>query len=85
VFENDLFKRRWGTTDEVAEGGGNSYITIIANGRKYDKIPSDSEIKPEDGKKVYKASNYLREIVPTNIWEEMEKRQSQFEESYTDK
>ncbi len=81
LIENDLFKRRWKTTDEVAEGGSSSYITIIANGRKYDKIPDDLEIKSEDRKKVVAASNYLREMVPTNIWEEMEERQSQFEKS----
>jgi len=81
LIENDLFKSRWKTTDEVAEGGSSSYITIIANGRKYDKIPDDLEIKPEDRKKVYKASNYLREMVPADIWEEMEERQSKFEKS----
>ena len=84
LIENDLFRRRWKTTDEVAIGGGDSYITIIANGRKYDKIPGDSEIKPEDRKKVCKASNYLIEMVPTDIWKEMEERQSQFEESCID-
>ncbi len=51
----------------------------MANGKKYDKIPGDSEIKPEDRKKVDTVSDYLRKMVPTNIWEEMEERQSQFE------
>ena len=32
--------------------------------------------------KIFKGlSDYLREMVPTNIWEEMEERQRQFEES----
>jgi len=84
LIENNLFKRRWGKTDEVAIGGSSSSIKIIANGREYDKIPGESEIKPEDGKKVAAVSDYLREMVPTNIWEEMEERQSQFEESYID-
>jgi len=84
LIENDLFKRKWETTDEVAEGGSSSSIRIIANGREYDKIPSESEIKPEDRKKVAPVSKYLREMVPTNIWEEMEERQRQFEESYID-
>ena len=35
-------------------------------------------------KKVAPVSDYLREMVPTNIWEEMEERQSQFEESCID-
>ena len=81
LIENNLFKRKWGTTDEVAEGGSSSSIKIIANGREYDKIPGDSEIKPEDRKKVAPVSDYLREMVPKNIWEEMEERQRQFEES----
>ena len=84
LIENDLFKRKWETTNEVAVGGSSSSIKIIANGREYDKIPGESEIKPEDGRKVYTVSDYLREIVPTNIWEEMEERQIQFEESYND-
>ena len=84
LIENDLLKRKWKTTDEVAEGGSSSSIKIIANGKKYDKIPNDSEIKPEDGKKVNAVSGYLKEMVPTNIWEEMKKRQSQFEKSYID-
>ena len=84
LIENSLFKRKWETTDEVAEGGSSSSIKIIANGKKYDKIPGDSEIKPEDRKKVDTVSDYLREMVPTNIWEEMEERQSQFEKSYID-
>ncbi len=84
LIENDLFKRKWETTDEVAVGGSSSSIKIIANGKKYDKIPGDSEIKPEDRKKVDTVSDYLREMVPTNIWEEMEERQSQFEKSYID-
>ena len=84
LIENNLFKRRWEKTDEVAEGGSSSSIRIIANGREYDRIPNESEIKPEDRKKVAPVSKYLREIVPTNIWEEMEERQRQFEESYID-
>ncbi len=85
LIENNLFKRRWEKNDEVAIGGSSSSIEIIANGRKYDKIPGESEIKPEDGKKVAPVSKYLIEMVPTNIWEEMEKRQSKFEKSYIDK
>jgi hypothetical protein len=81
LIENNLFKRRWEKTDEVAEGGSCSSIRIIANGREYDKIPSGVEIKPEDRKKVAAVSTYLREMVPTDIWEEMEERQRQFEES----
>ncbi|MCG2791196.1 MAG: hypothetical protein L6305_05550 [Actinomycetia bacterium] len=84
LIENSLFKRRWEKTDEVAIGGGSSSIKIIANGKKYDKIPGDSEIKPEDRKKVDKVSGYLKEMVPTNIWQEMEERQNQFEKSYID-
>ena len=84
LIENDLFKRKWETTDEVAIGGSSSSIKIIANGRKYDKIPGESEIKPEDRKKVDAVLDYVREIVPTNIWEEMEELQRQFEESYID-
>ncbi len=84
LIENDLFKRKWETTDEIAIGGSNSSVTITANGIEYDNIPDDSEIKPEDRKKVDAISDYLKEMVPADVWEEMEERQNQFEKSYID-
>ncbi len=82
IIENNLLKDQWETTNEIAEGGSYSSITIIVNGSEY-RIPGDAELKKEDTVKVDAVSDYLREIVPADIWEEMESRQSQFEESFT--
>jgi len=83
LVENNLFKDKWETT-EMAVGGSVSSIAITANGREY-KIPSNAELKKEDSIKIDIVSDYLRGIVPTYIWEEMEKRQNQFEESFFNK
>jgi hypothetical protein len=40
------------------------------------------ELKKEDIEKIDKVSDYLRNIVPPYIWEEMESRQKLFEESF---
>lgn len=81
LIENKLFKDEWEKT-ESAEGGSFSSITIIAGSREY-KIPSDAELKKEDIIKIDIVSDYLKEIVPADIWEEMNKQQSQFEKSFT--
>ncbi len=82
IMENNLLRDQWETTDEIAEGGSYSSITIAANDSEY-KIPGNTELKSEDIKKTDKVSDYLRKMVPAYIWEEMENRQTQFEESFT--
>jgi hypothetical protein len=81
IIENDLLKNQWETTDEIAEGGSFSSITIIANGNEY-KIPGNAELKKEDVTKIDSVSDYIRKIVPAYIWEKMESQQRQFEESF---
>lgn len=82
LIENNLFKDEWETT-ESAGGGSFSSIIIISGGREY-KIPSNTELKKEDIAKIDVVSDYLKEIVPADTWKEMNKRQLQFEESFTD-
>ena len=82
IIENNLLKGQWEKADEIAEGGSFSSITITADGREYD-IPGEPELKREDIKKTEEVSDYLRKMVPSYIWEEMESRQNQFEESFT--
>ncbi|MHB8278692.1 MAG: hypothetical protein ACYDIA_13705 [Candidatus Humimicrobiaceae bacterium] len=82
LIENNLFKDEWEKT-EIAYGGSFSSITIISGGREY-KIPRNAELKKEDIAKIDIVSDYLKEIVPADIWKEMNKRQIQFEESFTD-
>jgi len=82
LIENNLFKDEWEKT-EIAYGGSFISITIISGGREY-KIPSNTELKKEDIAIIYIVLDYLKEIVPSDTWKEMNKRQIQFEESFTD-
>ncbi len=84
IIENNLLKDQWETTNEIAEGGSFSSITITADGSEY-KIPGESELRSEDIKKTGKVTDYLRKMVPSYIWEEMESRQNQFQKSFTSK
>ena len=78
--KNKFFRDKWEKT-EPAIGGSYSYMTITANDQKYD-IPPDSELKPEDTKKTDEIADFVKNLVPEDIWTEMEKRQKEFEESY---
>jgi len=80
--KNNFFRDKWEKI-EPSIGGPHSYMTITANGQKYD-IPPDSELKPEDTKKTDEIADFVRSLVPEDIWTEMEKRQKEFEESYED-
>lgn len=79
LIEKNLFKDKWETIESSGGGSFNS-ITITSGGREY-KIPGNTELKKEDNAKIDIVSDYLKEIVPTDIWKEMDKRQIQFEES----
>ncbi len=82
IQENNLLKNQWETTEEIAEGGSGSSLTIIYNGTEYN-IPSEYALITEERSKVNAVTDYLREIVPSDIWNEMGDRQSQFEESFS--
>jgi hypothetical protein len=82
IIDNNLLKEQWEKTDEIAEGGSYSSMKIILDSRDYN-IPAESELKREDIKKTSEVSDYLIEMVPSYIWEEMESRQNQFQESFT--
>jgi len=81
LIVNNVFNENWGK-GEVAEGGSFSSITITAGGKEY-KIPGGSALKKADRSKIDRVSDYIKEMVPADIWEEMDDRQSLFEESFT--
>ena len=37
---------------------------------------------PEDSKKISEVADFVKNLVPENIWTDMEKRQKEFEESF---
>lgn len=81
INENGLANNRYRSTGEIPEGGSFSSLTININGNKYE-IPRTDVIKKDEGKKVELVTNYIKELVPSYIWEETESRQKQFEESF---
>ncbi len=80
INENNLLKNEWDVTEEIPEGGSASSLTITYNGTEYE-IPGEYVLVAEERSKVNKVTDYLRGIVPAEIWNEMGDRQSQFEES----
>ncbi|MCL5986910.1 MAG: hypothetical protein M1371_10185 [Actinobacteria bacterium] len=77
---NGLFRDSWEKV-EPSIGGSFYKITITANDKTY-KVPPDFELKPKDSKKISEVADFVKNLVPENIWTDMEKRQKEFEESF---
>lgn len=82
IQENNLLKNQWAVSEETAEGASTSSLTIIYGGNEYN-IPGEYRLETEERAKVSEVTDYLREMVPPDIWNEMGERQSQFEESFS--
>lgn len=81
ITENGLTGTRYINTGEIPEGGSTSSITIILDENEY-KIPGSAGLKGDAGKILESVTDHIKELVPSYIWEEMESRQKQFEESF---
>ncbi|OGF99953.1 hypothetical protein A2Y99_02545 [Candidatus Gottesmanbacteria bacterium RBG_13_37_7] len=77
---NGFFRDSWGKV-EPSIGGSYYKINITANDKTYE-IPPDFELNPEDSKKISEVADFVKNLVPENIWADMEKRQKEFEESF---
>jgi len=78
----DIFRTRWKTGSGLI-GGSTTSLIITAYGKEY-QIPSISELEGTDGILVEASMDEIRRIVPDSIWEEMNDRQTRYEESYQD-
>jgi len=78
----DIFRNSWKTGRGLI-GGSTTSLIIAAHGKEY-QIPSISELKDEDKILVGEVMDVIRGYVPESIWEEMNDRQVQYEESYQD-
>ena len=78
----DIFRTSWKTGRGLI-GGSTTNLIITANGKEY-QIPSISELKDTDKILVESAMDNIRGYVPESIWEEMNDRQTRYEESYQD-
>lgn len=77
---NGFFRDSWEKV-EPSIGGSYHIINITANDKTYE-IPPDFELNPEDSKKISEVADFVKNLVPENIWTDMEKRQKEFEESF---
>lgn len=78
----DIFRTRWKTGSGLI-GGSTTSLIITAYGKEY-QIPSISELEGTDGILVEAAIDEIRRYVPDSIWEEMNDRQTRYEENYQD-
>ena len=78
----DIFRTSWKTGRGLI-GGSTTSLIITAYGKEY-QIPSISELKNADKILVEEAMDMIRGYVPESIWEEMNDRQTRYEESYQD-
>lgn len=81
LSENDLLRTRWKTGRGLI-GGSTTSLLITAFGNEY-QIPSISVLEEDEKELVETAMDAVREVVPESIWEEMNTRQADYENSHT--
>ena len=79
---NNLMRKKWQTGKALIGGQGTSII-ITALGVEY-QVPSISEIDRSDRELVERTIEEIRMIVPAQIWSEMEARQADYAEKFSD-
>ena len=78
----DIFRAGW-KTEHGLIGGSTTSLIITAYGKEY-QIPSISKLEDAEKILVEEAMDVIRGYVPESIWEEMNDRQTRYEESYQD-
>ncbi len=80
LLGNDMLKSGWKTGQPLL-GGSGTRILIQAEGTTYE-IPSISILDKSQRQDVEALMDYIRDLVPGTIWQEMEERQAQHEADY---
>ena len=80
--QKDVLRNRW-ATGELLVGGQGTSISITAFDQQY-LIPGVSEVNREERELIEQLIEEIKSYVPDQIWEEMERRQSEYETSYYD-
>lgn len=78
--DNNLMREKWQSGQPLLGGQGTS-IRITAYGKQF-QVPSVSAIRQSDRALVESAIEMIRSFVPKEIWDEMDARQSQYENAY---
>jgi len=80
--KHDIFRTRWKTGRGLV-GGSTTSLIITAFGKEY-HVPSISELEDADKMLIEDVFEEIRGYVPDAIWDEMNNRQTQYGESFTD-
>jgi hypothetical protein len=80
LLDNDLLRSDW-QTGRPLMGGKGTGIDISANGENF-SIPSVSELEQKERDVVQETIEAINELVPQEIWNEMDARQDAYENNY---
>lgn len=80
LSDNSLLRSDWQTGHPLIGGQGTS-INIHSNGKDFN-IPSISELEQKEREVVEKAVDVINELVPQEIWNEMNARQDAYENNF---
>ena len=80
IAENELMRSSWKEGKKLLGGSGTS-MRITADGKEY-HVPSISEVTDDDRTTINAAMDYINNLVPKNIWDEMNARQQEYSESF---
>jgi len=78
--DNGLLRARWKTGRGLI-GGSTTSLIVKAFGKET-RIPSLSDLMEEDKQLIMGAMDAVREVVPEEIWDEMNARQMEFENNF---
>jgi len=80
LIENDLLRATW-NLGEPSLGGSGSSLVVTAGGKEY-AVPSISELQPEDRKRLEVTIDAIKNLLPQNIWDELDARQEVYESGF---
>jgi len=80
--QESILKSRWNTGEGLI-GGSTTDLIITAYGKEY-HIPSIHKLKTLDQARVETAMDAIRAVVPQSVWDEMEARQTAYENTFGD-
>lgn len=80
LVEKDLLRSNW-REGQPSMGSSGTSIQITANGEEF-QVPSISVLEQADRKIIQPAIDTINQLVPQNIWDEMNTRQDTYEKEF---
>jgi len=78
--DQDIFRNNW-IQGETTEGGPGSSLTLSAKGKEY-HLPCLSTLTGKDYNRMETVIETIRDVVPIELWHEMQSRQQIYESEY---